>query len=171
MKASRIGILCGALILLGFAQVSHADTFDFSFTGPENGSGTLTATYDGGDQYTVTGLSGNIDSVPIFYIAPETFNVGNDNNVFRSGPAVDGDGLGFGALIFGEDIYYSSGTYYLESCLFGVICGDPEALSSFTLTQATAPEPSMLSLLGIGFVSLMGLYVVRRRFSGALNAA
>jgi hypothetical protein len=171
MKASAMIRVCAVLVLLGFAQAARADqTFDFSFAGPGIiGSGTLTASNVSGDEFLVTSLDGTIDGFPMSLDAPDSYLFTNDNDVFTSGPAVDGNGIAFDAFLFANDIYYSSGAYYLESCAFGYICEPPEQLYCFTLTDA--PEPSMISLLGISLIGLIGLGLARRRFYSSLTAA
>src|ERR1700737_1598536 len=98
MRTSRIFAALPVLfLLLTGAQNLYADsvTFDCSFSGTGiTASGTFAATLVSGNEYLVTSISGMQNGFAMTILAPRAYS-GNDNNVFSSGPFLDGSGLGF----------------------------------------------------------------------------
>ena len=80
----RLSLFLGALALAAIPSTSAlADTFSFTLSDGMTGSGTLTATNDGGGKYTVTSASGTIDGQSISLINVNGFD-SNDNFVYDS---------------------------------------------------------------------------------------
>ena len=143
---------------------ANSVTFDFSFSGTGiSSSGTFAATLVSGDEYLVTSISGMQNGFTMTLLPPGAY-AGNDNEVFSSGPFLDGSGLGF-VLSNGTadyNIYYDSSTgTYLECNSATGPCGrgDGTVLTNFTLTEV--PEPGSMMLMGSGLIGLAGM--VRRK--------
>lgn len=169
-----VSVIAAASAALLAASGAQATTFllSFSFHTYANTSGlTLDATSDGGGQYTVTSVSGDIDGLPASLIAPGGDY--NDNLVFYPGtPAtLDFDGLAFSTAsggVFGVYYYATSGVYEI-GCQGGGGCGGGfgGSVDSFSLTEVTSstPEPAIWALMLVGFAGLGAALRSRRKLA------
>ncbi len=141
----RFGIAVVSALLLCSSVGAWADTFDpvGGSGGGITGTGTLTATYNGSGQYTITDISG--DGVTGL-IAPGKYQ-GNDNLLFPgSSPSLDGHGFAFtdvmGDIAYTVDMF-SSGSGY------SAWITDPDGLvpQAVDVTFSVNPTPTSASSL------------------------
>ena len=170
-RFARLLALPAALTLTTLA--AHADTFDWSLTGPAaslggfpgTGSGTLTATQSTGDEWVINSITGTFDDSAITGLVKFGFS---DNLLFPNSTFLDTDGLGFETADGTEVNVWSAyapgstditpGNNYSE-----IVSGSGFGVGTFSLTPVAAtPEPSTLVLFGTGLLSAAG--VARRRF-------
>lgn len=162
------------LAVSALAATASADTFAFSFNFPavsggyaDSGSGTLTATFDSGDQYTVTAITGTTSAYGAItgLLPPGVFPLPfpNDNLLFYpTPPYLDLSGISFTVAGTGDDglgdvnIYYDSTAPGYTEPNSGVDYGP------FTVTRITptVPEPATVFLV---LPAAFALVVVRRR--------
>jgi hypothetical protein len=188
MRLPGAVIMASAVMLVANLPASAATyNFDWSYTGGPgvSGSGTLQATYDFGDQYTVTLISGTANGQTIVGLSSYNFP---DQLVYSPSPpdiAVDSLGVSFsvgsGATsyqIYEDDGLYTPGPPYGCGAVYCLIgpgntvtggAGDPfVALTSFTLTPT--PLPAALPLFATGLGAL-GLFGWRRKLKNASAVA
>jgi len=137
---------------------ANSVTFDFSFSGAGiSSSGSFAATQVSGDEYLVTSISGTQNGFAMTLLPPGGY-AGNDNEVFSSGPFLDGSGLAF-VLSNGTtdyNIYYDSSTGIYHECNSTAPCGRGDGTPiSFNLTEV--PEPGSMMLMGSGLIGLAGM--------------
>jgi len=167
MRYSPLLSSLALLSVLAIAASAHADTFNFSATGssgPFSGSGTLTATAQGGGEYLITDITG---TGVTGLIAPGDFH-GNDNLLFPTAtPTLDSHGFSFTAINgpdhYDVNIFNSGGSYF-------AYLDDEDNFTqtvpvTFSLATAATPEPSTLILLGTGILGLAGM--TRRKILSA----
>jgi hypothetical protein len=163
-------ILAGALlVIIGTAGSAYGDSFDLTWTGGYGpGSATLTATDDGGGQFTVTGLSGLQNGVPITLINILVY-ASNDNEIFQPPQTnlLDLAGLGFfdGTNNYNLSLYTISGdgNTYTEcnsagpegSCENATQLDLAHPVTSLSITPAsTVPEPASIGTLLLGTLAV-----------------
>jgi hypothetical protein len=145
-------------------RASQLVLIDFSFSGSGvTASGAFTATYESGDTYLVTEISGTQNGLSMNLLAPDAFS-DNDNTVNSSAPFLDDPGISFSIGSENYNIfYYPPGGHYFEcesvansDCSTGNL-----RLTSFT--ASVAPEPANFLLIAMGVLSLGGASLLRRK--------
>jgi len=160
-----------ALSLLTAASPASADVvYNWTLSGADTGSGTLTAGAPDGSGFDITAFTGTIDGntidgllgSPLDPRAPSVSPLGAfiyDNIVYPGpDPMLDTSGILFSISGTEGNIWGNSGP---KDYSFYVCCYVPanDRVDTFTLTPAAVAEPSALALLGSG---LLGLWFVRR---------
>lgn len=154
---------------------AHADTFNWTLTGPdaslggfpETGSGTLTATLSGTNEWTISSVTGIIGGNEITGLA--SFD-GNDNLLFPTDSILDPSGFSV-ETASGELInifsFYNPGSVITPGNNFGEIIGGTGSgfgVGTFALEaqNTPVPEPATFVMLGTGILGAAG--ALRRRF-------
>ena len=161
-----------ALSLLATAGPATADVlYNWTLSGADTGSGTLTAGAPEGSGFDITAFTGTIDGnvidgllgSPLDPGAPTLSPLGAfiyDNIVYPGpDPVLDISGILFSISGQEANIWGNSGPndYSYWVCCYAVA---NDQVDTFALTQAAVGEPSSLALFGSG---LLGLWFVRRR--------
>ena len=160
-----------ALSLLTAAGPASANlVYNWTLSGTDTGSGTLTAGAPYGSGFDITAFTGTVDGDPIDGLLGSPLELGGptisplgtfiyDNIVYPgSAPVFDTWGVLFSISGAEGNIWGNSGRHdysYYECCY--AVANDQ--IDTFTLTQAAVGEPSSLALFGSG---LLGLWLVRR---------
>jgi len=137
-----------ALALLG--SPAQATVFNFSITGADTASLSLTTT-DTSSPFLITGINGTFDGSNIMGPLPVSTGFGApDNLIHEPAPFLDDNGLSF-STDSGADVnvFFNDPNYIVD-----VEGGSHLDLVNFAVTSV--PEPASLTLLGtalIGFVS------------------
>jgi hypothetical protein len=164
-------IVWTALSLLTAAGPASADLmYNWTLSGTDTGSGTLTAGAPDGSGFDITALTGTIDGNLIDGLLGSPLDPGGPtisplgafiyNNIVYPGlaPVFDTWGVLFSISGTEANIWGNSGPHdysYYECCYLK----SNDEVDTFTLTQAAVGEPSSLALFGSG---LLGLWFVRR---------
>jgi hypothetical protein len=167
MKTKILGLMALVSLVLALSVgAASAVTFAWNTSGP-SGSGTFTATYDSGDQYTITDITGTFDGYTITALLTPGV-VGNDNLLFYpSTPQLDFNGVAFSASVYVFYIIFNPyiGDYIYEQDLASVNVGSG-VVDSFAATPTPLPATLPLFAGGLGFVG----YLVKRRKQNAKHA-
>ena len=164
---ARVLIVCGsAFLLMGTPRLASAQTtFDLTWTGGYGpGTAILTATPDGGDEYTVTAISGDQNGSMISGILSPGGYGGNDNLIYYPGSPnqVDVFGLGFSVGSTDYNLWFYPPGYWECSSDVTLGCGEGNSPQVESLEIDPTPEPGTLLLFASG---LLGFLLCRKRFT------
>jgi hypothetical protein len=142
-----------AVAMASFGANVDAATFTFSLDSPlGNGTGTLQATPDGGNEYLVTSLTGSFDGNAMTLEAPGSF-ASNDNLLFLPAtPTLDFSGISFLAGGTSYNVYFDDGTFVGPGYAICSSCsgGNETLLTDSSLNAVPEPLEWMLTLVGVG---------------------
>ena len=148
------------------APLVHADTFNFTITGPITGSGTFTTDPLSGGNYLVTGITGTYAGDPITALtppspAPNSFD-GNDNLIHAATMTPDGFGISFlydasDVNLFDESHPTMPGDQIATQDLSQLRDG---AFTPVTLSMVATPEPNSVFLMS---AALLAVALVARK--------
>jgi hypothetical protein len=168
----RAAMIAGAVLcLLAAAGPASAEiVYNWTLSGADTGSGTLTTGAPDGSGFDITGFTGTIDGNLIDGLAGSPLDPGGptisptgffqyDNIVYPGpDPVLDISGILFSISGQEANIWGNNGpndySYYV--CCYAVA---NDRVDTFTLTPAAVNEPSTLAVIGSG---LLGLWFVRR---------
>jgi hypothetical protein len=178
----RFSLALAALALAALTSTSaFADSVDFtfSFTGSNySGTGTFVTTSEGGDQYLITGITGEVNGTAISSLLstgsfPTGFlNVPNDNLLiypgtfgFNSPSYFDDAGVSFtvGSGRTEYDVNLNDTFFFENAVTGGNHSSNKIEFDSVSVDPAPVPEPSTLMLLGTGILGAAG--AIRRRLT------
>ncbi|HWB32695.1 MAG TPA: PEP-CTERM sorting domain-containing protein [Acidobacteriaceae bacterium] len=180
MKRLALAMSVLALAMLP-ASSAFADTFDFNFTGNFfSGSGVFTADYQSGDQWLITGITGQVNGYTIdALLAPGSYPTGlgqspNDNILIFPGEAgfnspkfFDHDGVSF-ELVGGTDVNLNDTLGFENGVATPYHITELTDVSVTQNTPSPAPEPESLVLLGTGVLGIAG--AMRRKIAARVFA-
>ena len=183
--------LCSIVTLSSLAALltiaAHADTFKFHASGDGiQSSGTLVAVADSTNPgtYDIQSISGTFNGVAITGLLPcpafdqanpcdnanpRQFSFDNLLSVSSGQPYLDYDGIGFsvgtsgyqGNFFFDNQPFPSLAPRLLGNYAFFDSNNASQLLDTFTISDASVPEPGSLILFGSGVLGLAG--TIRRR--------
>jgi hypothetical protein len=178
-RAAQSSAARACVALLFSAAPAHASLlWDFSYSGVGgNGdniaTGTLTTTGLTGGFYTITGIAGTIDGIPIAGIAPAGGGgTAVDNELFAIGPLLDAEGFiieaavppGSASAHAPEQIQLDTALSTAGHPVYDAALPGIEVFSTGTFTAtrvpAAVPEPAAVALFASG---LLALGMARRR--------
>ena len=175
MKTKLLGLVAivplGLAISVGAANASPTTTTTFAWSeSAYGGSGTLTATFVGGDEYSVTGISGTFDGYTISsLVSPFGYN-GNDNELFYpSSVLLDGGGISFVAGGIDWQIFYYNSEFGYQT-IYTFEGGQYQTPDEFSATPTPLPAALPLFATGIGAMGLLG-WRRKRKNAGVIAAA
>jgi hypothetical protein len=152
LSSCIVGMFVLVVTLLATPNV-RADQFNFSLSGTGvSASGTFTTNPQSGGTFLVTGLTGSLNGGSMSLLPPLT-NYNSNNLLYPTSPFVDLQGIEFAVRGLGYDLYGGGGQDFLVNTS---ICSASSGGCSFgqgapvALTVTTAPETSVLSLIGFG---------------------
>jgi len=191
VKWNLVVLALAAGLAIG-TSLAHADSFDWTITGPsasQSGSGTFTTDDLSGGTYVITGITGTYDgsSVSLNPAEPATSAFdGNDNLIYASLLLPDAYGISFtagsddiniadvtqalannfpGAPVVGDQMGTQDIAQMNAQVASGVLSGN---YTPVTLSIVAAPEPSSVALTLLGIWCLL---VMRKRIAQGLPQA